>query len=200
MLTLVRESKKVAGFVINYQRQKLKKHGGDLVISPSLPSMFSSLYWQISITIGILPSALVTRSYIRPNRMQANSQSFMRALQARLPPTSTLSITPTASSLLMTLSTCPRNVLDRRPAIRSNAVALRLRPILRLGSTPWRLSYPLANAIWAEAHHPHVPKVAEILEVLRSMTAEERNRALDRAGELENYGRVFQEAMEAFKK
>jgi len=54
--------------------------------------------------------------------------------------------------------------------------------------------------IWAEAHHPHVPKVAEILEVLRSMTAEERNRALDKARELANYGRVFQEAMEEFKK
>jgi hypothetical protein len=54
--------------------------------------------------------------------------------------------------------------------------------------------------IWAEAHHPHVPKVAEILEMLRSMTAEERNRALDRAGELANYGKVFQEAMKAFKK
>jgi hypothetical protein len=54
--------------------------------------------------------------------------------------------------------------------------------------------------IWAEAHHPHVPKVAEILGVLRSMTDEERNRALDKAGELANYGRVFQEAMKAFKK
>jgi len=35
--------------------------------------------------------------------------------------------------------------------------------------------------IWYEIHHPHVPKVAEIQQVLRSMTPEEQKAALNRA-------------------
>jgi len=44
--------------------------------------------------------------------------------------------------------------------------------------------------IWYEIHHPHVPKVAEIQQVLRSMTPEEQKEALNRARTLENYAKA----------
>ena len=44
--------------------------------------------------------------------------------------------------------------------------------------------------IWYEIHHPHVPKVAEIQQVLRSMTPEEQEAALQRARTLENYAKA----------
>jgi lipocalin len=44
--------------------------------------------------------------------------------------------------------------------------------------------------IWYEIHHPHVPKVAEIQRVLRSMTPEEQKAALNRARILENYAKA----------
>ena len=43
--------------------------------------------------------------------------------------------------------------------------------------------------IWFEIHHPHEPKVAEIQQVLRSMTLEEQKATLNRARTLANYGR-----------
>ena len=44
--------------------------------------------------------------------------------------------------------------------------------------------------IWYEIHHPHEPKVAEIQQVLRSMTPEEQEAALQRARTLENYAKA----------
>ena len=52
-----------------------------------------------------------------------------------------------------------------------------------------------AYLIWVEIHHPHVPKVAEIQEVLRSMTPEEQKAALHQAQTLANYAKTVEEAM-----
>ena len=52
-----------------------------------------------------------------------------------------------------------------------------------------------AYLIWLELHHPHVPKVADIQAVLRTMTPEERNAAVIRAGTLAGYGKAFEEAI-----
>lgn len=54
---------------------------------------------------------------------------------------------------------------------------------------------PGAYRIWWEKHHPHVPKVAEIQEVIRSMSPDERRVALDRARMLAAYGKVMEEAL-----
>ncbi len=56
---------------------------------------------------------------------------------------------------------------------------------------------PAAYRIWWEKHHPHVPKVAEIQEVIRSMSPDERRAALDRARMLAAYGKVMEEALSA---
>jgi hypothetical protein len=44
--------------------------------------------------------------------------------------------------------------------------------------------------IWYEIQHPHVPKVAEIQQVLRSMTPEEQREVLNRARTLESYAKA----------
>jgi hypothetical protein len=44
--------------------------------------------------------------------------------------------------------------------------------------------------IWYEIHHPHELKVAEIQQVLRSMTPEEQKEALNRARTLKNYAKA----------
>jgi hypothetical protein len=49
--------------------------------------------------------------------------------------------------------------------------------------------------IWYEIHHPHEPKVAEIQQVLRSMTPEEQKEALNRARTLENYAKAEQKRL-----
>jgi hypothetical protein len=49
--------------------------------------------------------------------------------------------------------------------------------------------------IWFEIHHPHEPKVAEIQQVLRSMTPEEQKEALNRARTLENYAKAEQKML-----
>jgi hypothetical protein len=54
--------------------------------------------------------------------------------------------------------------------------------------------------IWYEIHHPHEPKVAEIQQVLRSMTPEEQKAALNRARTLENYAKAVEEAFATMKK
>jgi hypothetical protein len=57
-----------------------------------------------------------------------------------------------------------------------------------------------AYLIWVEMHHPHVPKVADIQAVLRTMTPEERNAAVIRARTLAGYGKAFEEAIAAIKR
>jgi hypothetical protein len=72
---------------------------------------------------------------------------------------------------------------------------------IHLQARPWWWKYvaidPMALIltgkaldIWFEIQHPHVPKVAEIQQVLRSMTPEEQKAALNRARTLENYAKA----------
>ncbi len=49
--------------------------------------------------------------------------------------------------------------------------------------------------IWVELHHPHVPRVAEVKEVLRRLSTRERTAALQRARQLAEYGKVFEKAL-----
>lgn len=53
--------------------------------------------------------------------------------------------------------------------------------------------------IWYLIKHPHEPKIAEIREVVRSMTPEEQESALNRARTLVNYGQAVEEAIGAMK-
>jgi len=57
-----------------------------------------------------------------------------------------------------------------------------------------------AYLIWVEMHHPHVPKVLDLKNILRMMTAEERRAALARAKSLGEFGSVARKAIEAFNK
>lgn len=57
-----------------------------------------------------------------------------------------------------------------------------------------------AYKFWLEKKHPHVPKVSEIQEVLRSMTPGEQKAALNRARRLMGYGKAVEEAIGAMKK
>jgi len=57
-----------------------------------------------------------------------------------------------------------------------------------------------AYLIWAEMHHPHVPKVRDLENILRVMTAEERQAAVARAKSLGEFGSVARKAIEAFNK
>jgi hypothetical protein len=51
-----------------------------------------------------------------------------------------------------------------------------------------------AYLIWLEIHHPHVPSVAEIEQVLKRMTKVERNLSVARAKTLVAYGKAVEEA------
>lgn len=57
-----------------------------------------------------------------------------------------------------------------------------------------------AYLIWVELHHPHVPKPADLANILRVMTVEERAVALTRAKSLGAFGNVMEKAIEAFNK
>ena len=52
-----------------------------------------------------------------------------------------------------------------------------------------------AYLIWVELHNPHVPKVAEIQESLRSLSAEEKTSILTRARTIAAFGRAVEEAL-----
>ena len=52
---------------------------------------------------------------------------------------------------------------------------------------------------WIEKLHPHVPKVSEIQEVVRSMTQEEKAFTLARAKTLAAYSKVIEEAITTLK-
>lgn len=54
---------------------------------------------------------------------------------------------------------------------------------------------PRIYQIWAELHHPHVPKVAEVKELLRRLPARERAATLKRARQLAEFGKVFEKAI-----
>lgn len=56
-----------------------------------------------------------------------------------------------------------------------------------------------AYLIWAEQHHPHELKVAEITAALRIMTPRERDFALSRARALVAHGRAVEEALGALR-
>jgi hypothetical protein len=49
--------------------------------------------------------------------------------------------------------------------------------------------------IWYEFKHPHEPKVAEIQQVLRSMTPEEQKATLNRAKDLANYAKAEEKVL-----
>jgi hypothetical protein len=57
-----------------------------------------------------------------------------------------------------------------------------------------------AYLTWVEMHHPRVPKVRDLKDIVCMMTAEERRAALARAKSLSEFGSVAQEAIEAFNK
>ena len=48
---------------------------------------------------------------------------------------------------------------------------------------------------WIERLHPHVPKVSEIQEVVRSMTPEEKASTLARARTFMAYSKIIEEAV-----
>jgi hypothetical protein len=48
---------------------------------------------------------------------------------------------------------------------------------------------------WVEKEHPHVPKVAEVEKILRTMSREEQNAALARAKAITEYGSVVEAAI-----
>ena len=52
-----------------------------------------------------------------------------------------------------------------------------------------------AYLIWVEMKHPHVPKVAEVEKILRTMSREEQNAALARAKAITEYSSVVEAAM-----
>lgn len=58
----------------------------------------------------------------------------------------------------------------------------------------------MAYLIWVEKHHPHVPKVADVQEAVRSMTPEEQRVAVARAQTFAAYGRAVEEAIATMKK
>lgn len=52
-----------------------------------------------------------------------------------------------------------------------------------------------AYLIWIEKKHPHVPKVAEIREALRSLSAEDRAATLKQAQTMAAYAKAVEEAV-----
>lgn len=52
-----------------------------------------------------------------------------------------------------------------------------------------------AYLIWVEMHHPHVPQIADITAVLRSMSREERIAVMTRAKALNRYTKAVEEAI-----
>lgn len=88
----------------------------------------------------------------------------------------------------------------------SNQATLRLRyhrpsHLLGLAIDPMALVLSgKAYLIWVEMHHPHVPKVADIQAVLRTMTREEWSTALSRARTLVGYGKAVEEAIAAIER
>ncbi len=50
-----------------------------------------------------------------------------------------------------------------------------------------------AYLIWVEIHHPHEPSVAEIEQVFKRMTQDERKLAVARAKTLVAYGKAVEE-------
>lgn len=57
-----------------------------------------------------------------------------------------------------------------------------------------------ALRIWFEKKHPHVPKVADIQAIFRSMAPSEQKEALKRAKRLVDYGKAVEHAIEGMKR
>jgi hypothetical protein len=51
--------------------------------------------------------------------------------------------------------------------------------------------------LWVELKHPHVPSVAEVQQVIRSATTEEKSAMLDRAKLVAEHARVVEQAIAA---
>lgn len=51
-----------------------------------------------------------------------------------------------------------------------------------------------ALRIWYDKNHPHVPKVADLVAVLKSLPPEEQRATVDRAKTLVAYGKAVQQA------
>ncbi|HEX9943721.1 MAG TPA: hypothetical protein VGG03_17050 [Thermoanaerobaculia bacterium] len=54
-----------------------------------------------------------------------------------------------------------------------------------------------AYLIWIEKKHPHLPKVAEIREAVRSLSPREQKETLGRARALADFARSVEEAISA---
>jgi hypothetical protein len=57
-----------------------------------------------------------------------------------------------------------------------------------------------ALRIWYEKKHPHVPKVADIQAIFRSLAPSEQKEALNRAKRLVDYGKAVEQAIDAMKR
>jgi len=53
---------------------------------------------------------------------------------------------------------------------------------------------------WVELKHPHIPSVAEVQQVIRTATVEERSAILDRAKMVAEHARVVEQAIAAVSK
>jgi hypothetical protein len=53
---------------------------------------------------------------------------------------------------------------------------------------------------WVELKHPHVPSVAEVQQVVRTATPEERSTMLDRAKTLAEHAKVVEQAIAGLSK
>ena len=56
-----------------------------------------------------------------------------------------------------------------------------------------------AYLIWCEIHHPHVPKVAEIKQLIERMTKDQRKLAVSKAKTLVRYGEMLVECGKAIE-
>jgi hypothetical protein len=90
------------------------------------------------------------------------------------------------------------DVISIDPQAPSATLRLRYQPARRVSGVavdPMSLILSeTAYLIWAEAHHPHVPQVADIAAVLRAMPAEQRTFAIARARVLGEYAKAVLEA------
>jgi hypothetical protein len=91
------------------------------------------------------------------------------------------------------------DVIAIDPASPSATLRLRYKPSSRVisGVAVDPISLILSGAayiVWAEAHNPHVPDVADIAAALRSMPSQERTFAIARARLLGDYANAVLEA------
>jgi hypothetical protein len=90
------------------------------------------------------------------------------------------------------------DVISIDPQSESATIRLRYQPAKHIsGAAVDPMSLILSEAaylIWAEAHHPHVPDVADLAAALREMPAEQRMFAIARARVLGDYAKAVLDA------